>query len=294
MKLLMTSVGLSDQMVDTLASEAIMKYFLPQKRAIAIAWCNDGKEVGSGASAMPAATIRQHQTSFERLWNYTHYPHRNRTGEHAIRVTIEQVSFWDDYEDFARKVDTCDLFFMAGFTNQVRHVEHIFCDPGMEEKRSLVANLCVTNKIACWGVCGSAVSLGCSWTLESRKPSMVNAQLFGMLGPHGTVVYSDDPADLTDVNTWHITSGTSACVVLTPDACVASAFRTVGKTNSKKMFYYYLAEKINETMQDKIRHLAVATSVYHWQDGARQFQWQLCWGTGAWQLVEGLVERKAG
>ena len=26
------------------------------------------------------------------------------------------------------------------------------------------------------------------------------------------------------------------------------------------MFYYYLAEKINESLQDKIRHLAVATT----------------------------------
>ena len=34
--------------------------------------------------------------------------------------------------------------------------------------------------------------------------------------------------------------------------------------------------RIDEVMQVKIRQLAVATSVYHWKDGGRQFQWQLC------------------
>ena len=109
---------------------------------------------------------------------------------------------------------------------------------------------------------------------------MVSAQLFGMLGPHGKVDYSDGGTNNpthADMNTWHFTAGTSACVVLTPTTTLAAAFRTVGKNNGNKTMYSNLAEQISAKMQLQIQQLAKESSLYHWQ---------LDWGTGLSEWVE--------
>jgi hypothetical protein len=110
-------------------------------------------------------------------------------------------------------------------------------------------------------------------------------QLFNMLGPAGMVRYADcDPCE--DMNVWHITSGSSACVVLTKDTVAAAAFRTVGKNNSNKTMHYDRAEKINAKMQIQVQCLRGAKSIYKWHDK----RWQLCWGSGdhAW-LVDDAI-----
>ena len=68
---------------------------------------------------------------------------------------------------------------MAGFTFQVRHVERICCDPQMLEKKSFVANLCVTNTASFWSRAGSQwQALKCS---ECSDPS---ARFFSKIGSH--------------------------------------------------------------------------------------------------------------
>ena len=110
MKVLLTPRGLSDVMVDILTSELIMADFLPDKQNVNVLWCNDGKETSSQAPAMPANVRQQHKTSFERLWKYTNINIRRRVPQDAqVTVTLEQISFWDELDEFERKLQDCDF-----------------------------------------------------------------------------------------------------------------------------------------------------------------------------------------
>ena len=171
------------------------------------------------------------------------------------------------------------LYAWQGFRNQVHHVEHIFCGPQMLGLKALVANLCVTNSLSFWGACGSVVSVGRTWTLESRE-SLAGVETFGMLGPSGQVVFEDkEPCRCLD--TWQITYGTSACIVSTEMARQVAAFRTVGQFSVRKTFHSQLAARITAKMQIQGHRLARTENTYRWaSERGLVYRWRLYWGVG--------------
>lgn len=285
----MTPWGISDDYIDILAEQPIMQYFLSDKPRVTVCFCNDGKEVGKVPTPLAEAKVKQHQTSFKRLWRDTNVNQRNRTKKDSeVEVTLVQISFREAGDVFVSKLAACDLFFMAGFTNKVPHVEDIFREGALEGNRMWLWTWCLCRHMPIWGVCGSAVALGCEWTLESRN--MDGAQLFGLLGPYGKLIYSNvEPtdADYADKQAWHITSGTAACVVLTPTVTAAAAFRTCAKTNKNKWTYDNIVERVNAKMQQQIQDLAGESTLYY---GGPDWQhWGLDWKTGDWQTVPFLI-----
>ena len=262
-----------------------MKHFFPDKERVTVCWCNDGKVLSKNTTPLSERITQQHRTSFQRLWKYTNMNQRNKVAlSHDVEVTLVQISFRESDEDFESKLAVCDLFFMAGFTHKVAHVEDIFCCSKMQRKRVSLAKYCNSHDMPIWGVCGSAVALGSKWTLPSRN--LDDAQLFGVLGPHFKLIYSG--GNLTDVEyadeqAWHITPGTGACIVLTSTVEAAAAFRMCGKRNENKTLYWRSAKMIDAKMQRQIQKLAIERTLLYWT-GPRYRK--LAWKTGECEWVE--------
>ena len=190
---------------------------------------------------MSETLLQQHATSFQRLCNGINREHRRADGilRGNVTVVLRQISFLDEEHAFMEKLDNSDVFYMAGFTTKVDHVEQIYRHRRFDGKRFAVANKCVTNQLSCWGVCGSAVSFGNRWTLDSTGRTMgYDCRIFELLGTQGFVTYSNDEIS-HGIDDWRFMSGTGMCICIGSEVTCADAFRVV---NAKKSTWNERAE----------------------------------------------------
>ena len=202
MKLLLTPVGPSDNVIKWIPP---ITGFIPRKQHVCVLVCFDGKDE------------ELDRPYYERLFKKMCKLNNNVVQS----VSLEVISFFEPDTDFYEKLHNCDFFFMAGFTSHVKHVEAIFrrFDESMTLKRTEVANRVVTNKMAMWAVCGSAVSCGTFWDIRDSGRVLPNS-LYQMLEvlADGRICYDacSGPQGITvtdDLKEWHISSGTGLIIV---------------------------------------------------------------------------------
>ena len=197
--LIMTPVGLNDEIIDCMPD---LSALIPQHRSdVTVLFCNDGKNLCR--EVQENINIPYMTRLFEKLCT---------KGHQTVQVTIVEISFYESDDTFQAKLNVGDIFFMAGFTNNCKHVEGVYKrrDHAMAQKRQAVANKCVCNEIVFWGVCGSAISCGAKWDAEpswsTRTMNQKDFEMFEMLAD-GFVDYqtSAGPAlKITkDLSAWH-------------------------------------------------------------------------------------------
>ena len=200
-------------------------------------------------------------------------------------VPLEVISFFEPDTDFYEKLQNCDFFFMAGFTSHVRHVEAIFVrhNESMTGKRTEVANRVVTNEMAMWAVCGSAVACGTSWNLRGTRRDLPHStyQMLEVLAD-GEVCYDacSGPNNITiteNLNEWHISSGTGLIIV-------TNAMRQHGQSfvcvSGQPDAYHAPALAISHKMTEQLRRLHNMVSDYRSEQAPNSRCWRLFWGTG--------------
>lgn len=267
MKLLLTPVGLGDPVIDGMPD---LDGLIPATVVVTVLVCNDGR---NDAHLNPCLDRTYLTRLFLKLCNKG-----NRT---VTNIRLMQISFFEPYDLFFAKLRLCDIFYMAGFTSKVTHVEPIYLrgDPDMTLKRHAVANRCVTNSMLFWAVCGSAVSCGMRWdiTWSSRTLPPADYQMFEMLAD-GRVDYqacSGAVCQITeDLAEWHITSGIGLMIVVTPTLQTAKAFCCVKKQRSA---YHQICAQMQPKLSRQVRRLATLTDEYRTVDGAT---WRFHWGNG--------------
>ena len=236
-QVIISGIGLCDQLANALAARlkdsvgSLLSYFPDveahsQGKVVTVLFCNDGKETEPGTKTpITPQLLNQHRNTFERLIRRVNSERSRRDGRPRAHVAVElvQVSFWDPAPEFFRHLEGGDIFYMAGFTNQVAAVQQIYLEANadLRLKRRRVANMVVTEGMRCWGVCGSAVSFGKNMTLPTRT-SMTpedGYEMFNILGPKGNVDYcyvQQDMPSTTDLDKFEITMGTLACMCSGP------------------------------------------------------------------------------
>ena len=126
----------------------------------------------------------------------------------------------------------------------------------MARKRSAVANRVITNEMAMWAVCGSAVACGTRWSVSWSDRQLPTSlyEMLGLLadghvdhqacsGVHGIKV-SDE------MNEWHITSGTGLIIVTKEGRQHGEAFVCAKKNYTE---YNAICEQITKNMVKQIR-----------------------------------------
>ena len=183
MRLMLTPQGPSDSIVELIPP---ITGFIPQREHVRFLWCNDGKDLSSTCRG------EVNKDYYARL--FLKLCTRNNDTVRSVCVTF--ISFFDTDDDFCAKLNNCDVFFMAGFTTRVQHVEAIYRRQcvSMMMKRMELANRVVTNRISLWAVCGSAVCCGNCWNYDGSLRTMPNTshEFLGILAD-GQVWYHENP-----------------------------------------------------------------------------------------------------
>lgn len=262
MRLLLTPEGVRDPVIDLLLKTEIIKHLIPDQPIITVLVCNDGKNRSPSIEA--PLDLPLYQNSFWRLCSKVN---ARRNGM-IQGVQVRPISFWDDEELFQSELARCDIFFMAGFTTGVGHIEAVYRETHFQSKRHAVANRCVLNKMTCWGVCGSAVSFGCLWDVTWSSRNMGRScEMFQMLGEDGWVNYSssttpDKVVVTTDLREWQMTSGTGLGVCVTEDVRFAEAFLCV-KSKKTQRAWTELAGRMAGKLAKQVVLLAHERAVYN-------------------------------
>ena len=174
---------------------------------------------------------------------------------------------------------------MAGFTSHVKHVEAIFVrdDESMTRKRTEVANRVVTNEMAMWAVCGSAVSCGTSWNYRGTGRVLPHSsyQMLEVLAD-GHVCYEacSGPQGITvtdNLKEWHISSGTGLIIVTNAMLQHGESFACVKRHYAE---YQAQALAISHKMARQLDRLNSMVSLYRSQQTHNPRCWRLVWGTG--------------
>lgn len=277
MKLLLTPVGPNDKVIDWIPRIA---GFIPHKQHVCVLVCNDGKDY--------SPTIR---TAFDRSYYERLFKKMCKLNNNVVQtVSLEVISFFEPDTDFYEKLHNCDFFFMAGFTSHVEHVEAIFRrdDESMTLKRMAVANRVVTNEMAMWAVCGSAVSCGTSWDMQVSCRVLPNSlyQMLELLAD-GHICYAacSGPQGITvtdNLKEWHISSGTGLIIVTNDRLQHGESFVCV-----KKHYAEYQAQcvLITHKMVRQLEQLNSMVSHYRSEQAHNSQCWRLFWGTGKSQWV---------
>jgi len=277
MKLLLTPVGPSDRVIGWIPRIA---GFIPTKQHVCVLVCNDGKD--SSSNSCNPLDISYYERLFKKMCKLS-----NKVVQ---TVSVEVISFFEPDTDFYDKIHNCDFFFMAGFTTHVKHVEAIFRrdDESMTLKRMAVANNVVTNKMAMWGVCGSAVACGTSWDMQGISGRVLPNSLYQMLEvlADGYICYAacSGPQGITitdNLKQWHISSGTGLIIVTNDRLQHGESFVCV-----KKHYNEYRAKcaAITRKMVIQLERLDSMVSHYRSEQAINSKGWFLFWGTGkaAW------------
>jgi hypothetical protein len=267
MKVLLTPMGPSDPVIGSVPS---LEGLIPEND-VTVLVCLDGKTETSGVRA--PLDVAYYTRLFRKLCNKENGIVRN--------INLMQISFFDQYDLFLAKLHLCDIFFMAGFTSRVKHVEAIYArrNPDMTRKRHAVANRCVTNMMLFWGVCGSAVGCGTEWEmfLSSRILSPPNFQMLELLAD-GRVDYqacSGPACTITgDLTEWHITSGIGLLIVMTEHRQAAIPFCCVKKNRWE---HGKTCKLMEPKLIEQVQRMATLASEYMTDNGKK---WRLHWGTG--------------
>ena len=274
MRLCLTSVGPGDRVMAWIPR---IDGFIPNKQHVRVLVCNDGKDTS------PDERHTLDIPFYERL--FTKMCKLNKYCTDVQTVTVEVISFFDPDADFYKTLHDCDLFFMAGFTTKVKHVEPIFLrhDKSMTLKRVAVANRVVTNKMAMWAVCGSAVSCGTSWDMRDSDRVLPNSsyQMLEMLAD-GHICYEAcvGPQGITvteDLQEWHISSGTGLIIVTNDRLQHGEAFVCVRRNYEA---YQSKCDEITQKMVSQLKRLKLMVSVYRSGEAHDSQSWTLSWGTG--------------
>ncbi len=194
--LIMTPVGLNDEIIDCMPD---LRALIPPKSDVTVLFCNDGKNLCR--EVQENINIPYMNRLFKKLCTKDHQ---------TVQVTIVEISFYESDDTFQAKLNAGDIFFMAGFTTNCKHIEGVYNrgDHAMAQKRHAVANKCVCNEIVFWGVCGSAMSCGARWTAEwsDRTLNQEDFQMFEMLAD-GFVDYQPSAGPevriTEDLSEWH-------------------------------------------------------------------------------------------
>ena len=213
--------------------------FLPAKEEIIVAICGDGKrKVAGGPSKVDFL-----------YWHRLLRKMSRRLSDNQVQdVRLVEVSFWDDAEEFIRKVVSCDWFVMCGFTGGEKFIEAVWQKnrEGMTRKRRLVAARVQCNHMAMWGVCGGAVVMGNRWRegLSSRRLPPSRCQLIEVLpgcdihyqsasGPHDVVITDE-------IHCFVISTGTGIIMVATEARRWASAFTCNTKNKRRSCMHRFV------------------------------------------------------
>ena len=282
MKLVLTTCGMSDNIVRWIPHVA---GFIPRQPNVSVLVCWDAKQ------SSLADRTGFGQVYYERLFRKLC---RLQTQDVVQTVSVEYISFFHDSdEDFYAKLRRCDLFFFAGFTaTSHAHTKNIFRrdDERMTLRRMAVANDVVTNKMAMWAVCGSAVACGITWSVGDGRASgrawpKDTYQMLEILAD-GAVRYDScsGAAGMTftdDLTDWHISSGTGMIIVTDEQMQHGEAFVCVAG-RGKYDAYKVQADRITQQMQAQLLRL---NSMVTWYRSGRAHDspaWCLCWGIGTW------------
>ena len=174
---------------------------------------------------------------------------------------------------------------MAGFLPNVTRVEAIFLrhNESMTRKRTEVANRVVTNEMAMWAVCGSAVSCGTSWNYRGTGRVLPHSsyQMLEVLAD-GHVCYDacSGPGGITvteNLKEWHISSGTGLIIVTNAMLQHGQSFVCV---SSQHDAYHAPALAISHKMTEQLRRLHNMVSDYRSEQAPNSRCWRLFWGTG--------------
>ena len=167
----------------------------------------------------------------------------------------------------------------------MRHVEAIFVrhNESMTGKRTEVANRVVTNEMAMWAVCGSAVACGTSWNLRGSRRDLPHStyQMLEVLAD-GEVCYDacSGPNNITiteNLNEWHVSSGTGLIIVT--NAMLQHGESFVCVTNQRAA-YQAPALAISHKMARQLERLNTMVSDYRSEQAHNSRCWRLFWGTG--------------
>ena len=273
MRLLLTPAGPSDNVIGWIPR---VPGFIPEKQHVRVCVCNDGKKYG------PSPVISIDTAYYQRLLT------KLCKSSNAVveTVSLQEISFFDESDAaFYEKLGDCDLFFMAGFTTKVAHVEAIYKrgDESMSRKRHEVANRIVTNKMAYWGSCGSAVSCGTVWEMDSSS-RVLPKESYQMLETlaDGRINYDacSGPYNVTvtdDLRVWHITSGTGLIIVMNDRVQHGEAFVCVKRHYTA---YQELCKRISEKTVLQLSRLYDMVSEYRSEPSSDSACWRLRWGPG--------------
>lgn len=280
MKLLLTPVGPNDKVINWIPRIA---GFIPHKQHVCVLFCNDGKDHSP-----------TNRTAIDRLYYERLFKKMCKLNNNVVQtVSLEVISFFEPGSDFYEKLHNCDFFFMAGFTTRVKHVEAIFRrDPpdleSMTLKRMAVANKVVTNKMAMWAVCGSAVSCGTFWDFRGSDRVLPNSlyQMLEVLGD-GHICYEacSGPQGITvtdDLREWHISSGTGLIIIMNDRLQHGEAFVCVKKHYNE---YQTKCVTITRKMVRQLERLNSMFSDYRSEQAHNSQCWRLCWGSGKAEWV---------
>ena len=277
MKLLLTPVGPSDKVIKWIP---LIAGFIPNKQHVCVLVCNDGKDY--------SPTIR---AAFDRSYYARLFTNMCKLQSNVVQtVSLEVISFFDPDKDFYDKLDNCDFLFMAGFTTDVRHVEAIFRrdDESMTLKRMRVANKVVTNEMAMWAVCGSAVACGTSWDIQGSGRVLPNS-LYQMLEvlADGRICYDacSGPQGITVTNNlreWHVSSGTGLIIVTNHGLQHGESFVCV---KNHRVASHAQCVTITRKMMRQLERLSSMVVRYRSEQAHNSRCWCLFWGTGKVQWV---------
>ena len=278
MKLLLTPAGPSDKVMEWIPR---VDGFIPHKQNVRVVVCNDGKDHSRTVRA--PLDRPYYERMFEKLC---------KLNNNVVQtVSLEVVSFFDPDTDFYQKLNNCDFFFMAGWTSHVQHVEAIFRrdDVSMTLKRTRVANRVVTNKMAMWAVCGSAVSCGtsCNVGFSSRVLPNSSHQMLGILADGHVSYHSNSNAQgitvTDDLKEWQISYGTGLIIVTNDTLQHGEAFVCV--TPPKRAAYQPKCPAITQKMVRQLERLNSMVSDYRISQALDSQRWRLFWGTGVFQWL---------
>jgi hypothetical protein len=276
MMLLLTPIGLGDPCIEGMPN---LEDAVPKKSEVTVLVCMDGK---NDVNHKERVNVPYVERLFLKLC---------KKGSRIVKtIKVMQISFFDQYDLFMAKLSLCDIFFMAGFTTQVRYVEAIYRrhDPDMARKRDEVAYRCIANNMLVWAVCGSAMSCGEQWDsgFSKRKMAVAEYQMFGILGD-GNVDYDAfcGPKFTTnrDLTKWQITSGTGLFILVTLENQRAQAFCCVKKNNPNNSAYQEACKQMQPKLNDQVARLAGLETEYVDAHGRR---WRLDWRSGRCLYVD--------
>ena len=153
----------------------------------------------------------------------------------------------------------------------------------MTRKRTEVANRVVTNEMAMWAVCGSAVSCGTSLNYPGTGRVLPHSSYHMMeVLADGHVCYGacSGLGGITvtyNLKEWHISSGTGLIIVTNARLQHGESFACVRRQRAE---YQAQALAISHKMARQLDRLNSMVSLYRSQQAHNSRCWRLFWGAG--------------